>query len=300
MISSARTSTSVPTIRDARDDSPSTPAAPADRRLVAGLGAAGGALTIIGSVLPWISLYAGLQSIAGTDGLNGRILAGLGVAAALVAVVHAVRGGQATRWLLGIAGFAVLALGGWLGIQLLQTEAVLAADPLLVSRLEPGLAVSLVGGSLLLATLFVPARSLAAAEVPERRARSAAQLMLVATLAIAGVVHLALVSEHLRESIALGVGFIGAGLGQVGLAAIILRSPSIAALRIALLLSTFSLAALAAAVTVGLPALLHGSMTGGFAPAESLTDLGAITGAAEVIAVVLTFRLLRRARQLPA
>lgn len=300
MISSARTSTSVPTIRDARDDSPSTPAAPADRRLVAGLGAAGGALTIIGSVLPWISLYAGLQSIAGTDGLNGRILAGLGVAAALVAVVHAVRGGQATRWLLGIAGFAVLALGGWLGIQLLQTEAVLAADPLLVSRLEPGLAVSLVGGSLLLATLFVPARSLAAAEVPERRARSAAQLMLVATLAIAGVVHLALVSEHLRESIALGVGFIGAGLGQVGLAAIILRSPSIAALRIALLLSTFSLAALAAAVTVGLPALLHGSMTGGFAPAESLTDLGAITGAAEVIAVVLAFRLLRRARQLPA
>ncbi len=153
---------------------------------------------------------------------------------------------------------------------------------------------------MLLATLFVPARSLTAAEVPARRARSAAQFMLVASLAIAGVVHLALVSEHLSESIALGVGFLGAGLGQVGLAAIILRNPTTAALRLALLLSAVSLAALVAAVTVGLPALLHGSMSGGFAPAESLTDLGAITGAAEVIAVVLALRLMRRARQLPA
>ena len=306
MTSSARTASSRQTIPKAREGSTSIPAASAalaDRRLVAGLGAAGGVLALVGSVLPWISLYAGLQSIAGTDGLNGRILAGLGVAAALVAVAYAAHGGQATRWLLGIAGFAVLALGGWLGIQLLQTEALLAADPLLISRLEPGLAVSLVGGSLLLATLFVPARSLAAAEVPERRARSAAQFMLVAALAIAGVIHLALVSEHLRESIALGVGFIGAGVGQVGLAAIILRKPTIAALRIALLLSFFSLAVLAAAVTVGLPAFLHGSMgsmTGVLAPAESLSDLGAMTGAAEGIAVVLAFRLLRRARHLPA
>lgn len=300
MIFPARTSASGATIPDAREASASTSAASADRRLVAGLGVAGGALVVIGSALPWISLYAGLQSIAGTEGLNGRILAALGGVAIAVAVAHAIRGGQGSRWLLGIAGFAVLALGGWLGIQLLQTEAVLAADPLLVSRLEPGLAVALVGGSLLLATLFVPAWSPAAAEVPQRRARSAAQFMLVAALAIAGVVHLALVSEHLRESIVLGVGFLGAGLGQVGLAAITLRNPTTAVLRLTLLLSAVSLAALAAAVTVGLPALLHGSMSGGFAPAESLTDLGAITGAVEVIAVVLAFRLLRRAQQIPA
>lgn len=300
MIFPARTSASGATIPDAREASASTSAASADRRLVAGLGVAGGALVVIGSALPWISLYAGLQSIAGTEGLNGRILAALGGVAIAVAVAHAIRGGQGSRWLLGIAGFAVLALGGWLGIQLLQTEAVLAADPLLVSRLEPGLAVALVGGSLLLATLFVPTRSPAAAEVPQRRARSAAQFMLVAALAIAGVVHLALVSEHLRESIVLGVGFLGAGLGQVGLAAITLRNPTTAVLRLTLVLSAVSLAALAAAVTVGLPALLHGSMSGGFAPAESLTDLGAITGAVEVIAVVLAFRLLRRAQQIPA
>lgn len=297
MIFPARTTASAVINAHAAVDSASTAGASADRRLVAGLGAAGGALVLIGSLLPWISLYAGLQTIAGTDGLNGRILGGFGVVAALLAVTHLVRGDQATRWLLGIAGFAILALGGWLGIQLLQTGAVMAADPLLVSRLEPGLAVSLLGGSLLLGTLFVPVRSLDAGEVPERQARSAAQFLLVAALAIAGVVHLALVSEHLSESIALGVGFLGAGLGQVGLAAMILRNPTDAALRLTLLLSAVSLVTLAAAVTVGLPALLHGSMTGAFAPAESLTDLGAITGSAEIIAVVLAFRLLGGARR---
>ncbi|MBA2717700.1 MAG: hypothetical protein H0U52_00465 [Chloroflexi bacterium] len=303
MISPARTSASIPTIPAAREDSASNPAASADRRLVGGLGAAGGVLAITGSVLPWVSMDAGLQTIAGTDGLNGRILAGLGFVAALVAMVHAARGGQGTRWLLGIAGFTILGFGGWLGIPLLQTEAILAADPLLVSRLEPGLAVSLFGGSLLLATLFLPARSLAAAETPERRARTAAQFMLVAALAIAGVIHVALVPEHLRESIALGVGFLGAGLGQVGLAAIILRNPTGASLRLTLMLSIFSLVALVAAVTVGLPAFLDGSMgsmNGVLLPAESLSDLGAITGAVEVIAVVLAFRLLRRAQQRPA
>lgn len=300
MIFPARTSAPGATIPDVRGPSANTPTASADRRLVAGIGAAGGALVVIGSVLPWISLYAGLQSIAGIDGLNGRILAALGGAAILLAVAHLVRGDHGTRWLLGIAGFAILALGGWLGIQLLQTGTVLAADPLLVSRLEPGLAVSLGGGALLLATLFVPARSLAGAVVPERRARSAAQFMLVASLAIAGVVHLALVSEHLRESIVLGIGFLGAGLGQVGLAALILRAPTTVPLRLALLLSVFSLVVLVGSVTVGLPAILHGSMAGEFEPAESLTDLGAITGAAEVIAVVLAVRLLRRAHQRPA
>lgn len=294
MISPTRSTPSAAAMSAVRVPPASLAAGGGGRRLVAGLGAAGGALVVIGSLLPWVSLYAGLQSIAGTDGLNGRILAGLGVASALCALAHAAHGGPATRWLLGIAGFAVLAFGGWLGIQLLQTEALLAADPLLVARLEPGLAASLVGGALLLSTLFVPARSVAVTGEKQRRARSAAQFILVAALAVAGVVHLALVSEHLRESIALGVGFLGAGLGQIGLAVAILWKASTVALRSALLLSTASLAALAAAVTVGLPAFLHGSMTGVLAPAETLTDLGAITGAAEVIAVMLSARLLAR------
>lgn len=302
MILHARNAPSAATVRDVPVAPAIRPATVGDRRLVAGLGAAGAALVVIGTMLPWISLYAGLETIAGTDGLNGRILAGLGFAAGLLAVAHAARGGQATRWLLGIAGFAVLALGGWLGIQLLQTEAMLAADPLLVARLEPGLAMSLAGGSMLLATLFVPARSLTAAVAPERRARSAAQFLLVAVLAIAGVTHLALVSEHLRESVALGVGFLGAGLGQVGLAAAILRTPTRTALRIALSVNALSLAALAAAVTIGLPSFVHGpmrSMDGWLAPAESLSDLGAITGAAEIIAVVLAARLLRSGGRRP-
>lgn len=135
MISPTRGTPLAAALPAARVPSASPGAGGGDRRLVAGLGAAGGVLVVIGSLLPWLSLYAGLQSIAGTDGLNGRVLAGLGVAAALCAVAHAAHGGLATRWLLGVAGFAVLAFGGWLGIQLLQTEALLAADPLLVARL---------------------------------------------------------------------------------------------------------------------------------------------------------------------
>lgn len=272
-----------------------------ERRLVVGLGAVGGALAVAGTLLPWLSLYAGLQKISGTDGLNGRILAGLGAVALVAALAHAVRGGQGTRWMLGIAGFALLALGSWLGIQLLQTEAVLAADPLLVARLEPGLVVSLIGGSLVFATLFVPVRSRSDLVQPQQgTARSAAQMALAAALAVAGVVHIALVSEHLRESIVLGVGFLGTGLGQVGLAALVLRTPSRTSLRSALSLSVFSLAALGAAVTVGLPAFLHGSATGMLGPIENLTDLAAITGLAELIAVALAVRLLRGKRRVSA
>ncbi|HUQ79193.1 MAG TPA: hypothetical protein VM427_10045 [Patescibacteria group bacterium] len=297
MILPARTSASKASISNAPARSATSAAGSADRRLVAGLGVAGGALAIIGSLLPWVSLYAGLQTIAGTDGLNGRILAGLGGVAVLAAVAHAIRGGQGSRWLLGIAGFAVLVLAGWLGIQLLQTGAVLAADPLLVSHVEPGLVVSLVGGSLVLATLFAPDKSRADLGEPTTpMRRTAAQVALAAVLAVAGIVHLGLVSEHLEESIALGVGFLGVGLGQVILAGMLFRSRSRTSLWLALLLSVFSLAALGAAVTIGLPAFLHGPMAEALGPVESLSDLGIITGLAELIAVALAVRLLRTAR----
>ena len=48
------------------------------RRLVGVLGMIGGALIVAGSLMPWLSLYAGLDPISGVEGLNGRVLIGAG------------------------------------------------------------------------------------------------------------------------------------------------------------------------------------------------------------------------------
>ena len=263
------------------------------RSAIVALGLIGGAAAVAGSTLPWLSLYAGLHPITGLDGLNGRVLAGLGGFALAAALAHAIRGGQGTRWLLGMSGFALAAFAGWLGVQLLGTVSELSADPLLVARLEPGLAVSIVGGSLVFATLFVPP---ARDEPTVRPALSARHLVVTATLLAAGAVHLALTPEHVAGSVLLGVGFLGTGIAQLLLAAFVARTRSVAAVQLSVVVSAFALAALASAVTIGLPGLPHGGSLGPLGPVESLDDVGLLTGVLEAATLAVGISLLRSGR----
>jgi hypothetical protein len=134
-----------------------------------------------------------------------------------------------------------------------------------------------------------------AARRDERREPvSAGSFALVGTLLAAGIIHLVLVPEHLTESLALGLGFLGSGLAQVGLAAVLVRIRSTRLLQLALGISVLSLAALTLAVTIGLPVVAHGETMGAFGPVEELDDLAALTGLIELISLVLSLRFLRR------
>lgn len=131
-------------------------AAPSRRWPVALAATGGGAAVLVGAFLPWLTLFAGLRPYAGTDGPHGWVLAAGGAIGTLAGIAYRARGGAPLRWAIGRLGFALLAGAGWLAVNLVGAQRALAADPLLVAALGPGLFVALAGAGLLFATLFLP------------------------------------------------------------------------------------------------------------------------------------------------
>jgi hypothetical protein len=110
----------------------------------------GGALVMLGAVLPWLTLYAGLQRYGGLIGLHGRLLFA-GGAVATAAGVAALRVRRRwLRWGTALLGLALLAFTGWL---LVRLDEMLHRDlsAMLVPRAGPGLFVGLLGAALVAA-----------------------------------------------------------------------------------------------------------------------------------------------------
>ena len=117
----------------------------------------GGALVVVGAILPWLSLFAGLQSYSGMVGLYGRLLFA-GGALAVVAGVAILIG--SIRWLrpgVGTLGLLLALFTSWLLLGLRSTTRELSGHPLLIVRPGPGLFVALIG-ALVVAGLLVPGR----------------------------------------------------------------------------------------------------------------------------------------------
>jgi hypothetical protein len=125
------------------------------RGRIALLAMVGGAVLIVGTLLPWISLFAGLQAYAGITGLHGRLLCGGGALSTIGGVWFLLRGDLTLRWGLGILGFALLTFASWLLLALHQTLVQLASDPLLLAGFGPGLIIVVVGALLIFATLLL-------------------------------------------------------------------------------------------------------------------------------------------------
>lgn len=109
---------------------------------------------ILGTLLPWFSLFAGLQPYRGTTGLYGRLVFAGGVMAIVWDRAStpgepdlAVRG--------GVLGVLLLGFVGWLGVGLYEVLCGLAANPLLVAKPEAGLPVAALGAVLVAATLLI-------------------------------------------------------------------------------------------------------------------------------------------------
>ena len=113
----------------------------------------GGALITIGSTLPWLTFFAGLQSYSGMLGLYGRILfagGALVIAAGVMAIV------RPNRWVgpgIGALGVLLALFTAWLLVGLRSTTRALGADPLLLARPGPGLFVALAGALIVAATV---------------------------------------------------------------------------------------------------------------------------------------------------
>ncbi len=120
-------------------------------------GMAAGAIMITGAFLPWVTTFAGLIGIPGVRGSNGRMLAAAGAVIALAGIVHAVRGGRWSRWVIGLAGFLATGFSGFLLLQLAASLRSLSTDSMVAGQSGPGLWVTAAGSALAFATMFLPA-----------------------------------------------------------------------------------------------------------------------------------------------
>lgn len=114
------------------------------------IGIAGGTLVIVGSWLPWFTLYAGLHPLRGVTGLNGKLLAAGGLITALVSLTMLMQPRRALHWLLCSLGLCLTLFTAWILAGVPATYRAMLENPLLVAQLGPGLWVVL-GGTLLIA-----------------------------------------------------------------------------------------------------------------------------------------------------
>lgn len=114
-------------------------------RFVSNATAVGGATLIMGGMLPWMSMFAGLKQFPGILGVNGWLLVTAGVLLMLVPLA-AQRGRQwaPTATILSVAALTVVAYAGT-GLLDITRD---AGNALMVPRVGPGLPLALVGGTL--------------------------------------------------------------------------------------------------------------------------------------------------------
>jgi hypothetical protein len=188
----------------------------------------GGALMVTGAFLPWLSVFEGLQTIRGIEGPNGRALAILGGVAMIAGGLFAVRGGRRLGIGIAIGGAASAAFAGYLVAQLLVTMHGL--DGMMLAKLGPGLFLSAAGTVLVAGSILLPEiEAESGSEQPRATSRSGARVLTNAVAlasAGAGVIHLAVAPDHLREWVPFGVFFLVLGVGQLAWAALVWMRPT--------------------------------------------------------------------------
>ncbi len=134
------------------------------RAVVGAVALAGGAGVVAGCVLPWVTAFAGLVTIPGTLGDNGKALTAAGILIAATGLWHLITGSTAARWAIGVGGIGVAGYSGDLLIRL--AASLRGGDSMILLRGGPGLWVVAAGGLIAFATLFLPATRVPATPAP--------------------------------------------------------------------------------------------------------------------------------------
>lgn len=115
----------------------------------------GGGIVVAGAMLPWMTLFAGIDRYPGVAGLYGRLALAGGALAIVAGCVLATRPARALRAAIGSLGIALVGFAGWLISGLLETTRSLGGHPFIIARPGPGVFVML-AGALVLAVLLLP------------------------------------------------------------------------------------------------------------------------------------------------
>jgi hypothetical protein len=251
----------------------------------------GAAIALVGSSLPWVTIFRGTQTLTGWDG-SPRYLAGVAVASAALTLLFLWSGRPAAfRRLAVLAGLTAVvgtALVSWQDAALDSSHAVNAR--ILTPVLGPGPFVTVAGALLVLAVVAIPT---SAARVPSHLWP---RVMMAGALFIAGWIHLALTPEHLGEATILGFGFLTAGLAQLALAVLITARPSDLTYYAVVGVSAALIVLYAIAVLKGLPfGGSHDHGSGLILGSGEPVDLeGAVSKLAELFSLAMAFVLVGR------
>ena len=90
-------------------------------------------------------------------GSNGQLLAAAGAVIAAAGIWHLIRSGTAARWVIGVAGVAVLGFAAYLLMRLAASTRSLGGDSMVLLHGGPGLWVVAAGGLAAFSTMFFPA-----------------------------------------------------------------------------------------------------------------------------------------------
>lgn len=229
-------------------------ARPVDRSAL--IAAAGGLLLVLGAILPWASIFAGLKTF---NGLIGPFGWGLLIGGSLVIVGATISLFAPTSvkpaWLptaLPILGGVLGALDAYLIAQLVASER--SATGMAFAKLGPGLFVAGAGAITVIASSF--ARRDRVVNVTGLSVPTRGQALAGAAAALgvgAGLVHLSVASEHWLEYRAFGVFFLIAGLAQLAWAWALWARPSVPLLRLGVGGNIVLVALWVLSRTVGLP-----------------------------------------------
>ncbi|MHB8588413.1 MAG: hypothetical protein ACYDA0_06125 [Candidatus Dormibacteraceae bacterium] len=216
--------------------------------LPAMIAVAGAAITLIGSALPWVTIFRGTQTLTGWNG-NPRYLAGLAVASAALTLLFLWAGRPAA--FLRLSALAALIVVAGTAVDLWQIASLISSRAVSARILDPSLGpgpfVMLAGALFLLAVVAIPASA------PRVPAGLWPRVMLAGALFTSGWIHLALAPEHLGQATILGLGFLAAGLAQIALAGLLIVRPSNLAYYAVVGLNVTLIVLYAVAVLKGLP-----------------------------------------------
>ena len=128
-------------------------------RLTAIIVILGGMTIIAGTLMPWMTLFAGLHTYRGIIGLYGRLIAGGGVVTVALGALLGAKDSRLLRWSASLVGCLIFLFSLFLLRNLFAVVGNLRGDPMMVASPGDGLYVCLIGAAIVCGSSWWRGRS---------------------------------------------------------------------------------------------------------------------------------------------